>query len=159
MNSLKDGIIEELLRLQHHTIRQWPFMGSGEHHPSYWARKKIVHQIVNFSKKKIVSRNLKKSETDMSVRNSSFRKWKRYPWGKTTGNTGRVRKRRGTFRSRQGFYLGTTGNQLWVCTQRSTPQRWACLSAVCFFTLIISYLWFWICTSVSYKPEIACILS
>lgn len=26
-------------------------MGSGEHHPSYWARKKIVHQIVNFSKK------------------------------------------------------------------------------------------------------------
>lgn len=57
-------------------------MGSGEHHPSYWARKKIVHQIVNFSKKKIVSRNLKKSETDMSVRNSSFRNEKDIPEAK-----------------------------------------------------------------------------
>lgn len=57
-------------------------MGSGKHHPSYWARKKTVHQIVNFSKKKIVSRNLKKSETDMSVRNSAFRNGKDIPEAK-----------------------------------------------------------------------------
>lgn len=135
MNSLKDGITEELLRLQHHTIRQWPLMGSREHHPSYWARKKIVHQIVNFSKKKNCFKETREIWNIYECQKLSFQKWKRYPWGKTTGNTARVRKRRGTFRPRQGCYLGHNRQPTCkVCTQRSTPQRWACLSAVCFHT-------------------------
>lgn len=97
------------------------------------ANRKTGHQIENFSKKKIASKNFEKPKTDMSVRNSVFRNGKDTPEAKPQEIQAGSQKRCGTLRPCQGCYLGPNRQlALEVCPQRSTPLRWSCVSTIPF---------------------------
>lgn len=128
------------------------------------ANRKTGHQIENFSKKKIVSKNFEKPKTDMSVRNSVFRNGKDIPEAKPQEIQAGSQKRCGTLRPCQGCYSGPNRQPaLEVCPQRSTPLRWSCVSTIPFHAYHKLFV-ILICksdsrTSIDHKVGIACILS